>query len=202
MHPIIGTDTFLEPYVNSCIFDICMMTQSGANALEIDRWVTETAMLLQQTKIIRAKTEVWWMPNLEPILTGHCTNGSRWKPDCNWCSCDGEGRARCTLIACPPDYYPELGEISCEIGSRWKDGCALCECLNGGQVCHYDHCDLSTDLPTPSITLPTPPSTPDIPGGVDCVAISEPHYWRIECNLCKCSSGMADCTKVHCTPGK
>ena len=30
-----------------------------------------------------------------------CVDGSRWKQDCNWCSCVN-GVSRCTLKGCPP----------------------------------------------------------------------------------------------------
>ncbi|KAG0713081.1 hypothetical protein GWK47_016990 [Chionoecetes opilio] len=71
-----------------------------------------------------------------------CEDGSRWRVDCNWCSCRG-GVALCTLKGClrPSD------EPDCEGDATWKQDCNWCTCGGGLALCTRMACLKEGELP-------------------------------------------------------
>ncbi|XP_042235032.1 von Willebrand factor-like [Homarus americanus] len=143
LHPIIATDTDLVSHVEACALDLCVMRQNGATQAEVDYWSWQMQVIVQQTKIIIAKTLTGWVPNASPVpAVGMCVPGSRWMNECNWCFCNDKGVGACTEKGCFPEYEHELGEKFCENGSIWRrDSCNWCECVGDGAICTHHNCD-------------------------------------------------------------
>ncbi|XP_071535857.1 uncharacterized protein [Panulirus ornatus] len=141
LHPIIGRDAQLLPHVHNCIFDVCMMRQDGASDEDVDQWLVQVQILLQQNKIILARTLDGERPTTDQLPADtRCTSGSHFKIECNWCRCEN-GLTICTLIHCEPDYIHQFGEDACDDGSRWRvDNCNTCVCVRGGDVCSHNPC--------------------------------------------------------------
>ncbi|XP_042235106.1 kielin/chordin-like protein isoform X4 [Homarus americanus] len=105
----------------------------------------------------------------------NCVPGSRWKNDCNWCSCTETGIGMCTLMACVPEFNVEPEELVCEGDARWKfDHCNWCSCVNGTGVCSKKICEQ------------------------ECKGDPNTSRWRVECNWCRCISGYGVCTRKGC----
>ncbi|XP_045581501.2 mucin-6 [Procambarus clarkii] len=169
LHPIIGRDQQLVSHTETCAWDLCMMRGRGATERKLAAWLVEVQVLLQQVKVILARTLDSWAPIPEPANMT-CVPGSYWLRDCNRCNCTESGRALCTEMFCKTDYVLELGSDACTDGSRWtKDACNWCVCVRGGAVCTFHPCDVayipmstSSAYAMPTYTTPvytTPSST-------------------------------------------
>ncbi|KAK7074374.1 hypothetical protein SK128_004623, partial [Halocaridina rubra] len=128
-------------------------------------------------------------PALSPGLEPSCTEGSRWRIDCNWCSCTETGVGVCTEKACISDA--PIDEPDCEGDSSWKRDCNWCKCVEGKGICTKKACIPDLDVPqdVPLIPEEEPQCT-------------EGSRWKIECNWCHCTeAGVGICTKLGCNPG-
>ncbi|XP_042890911.1 kielin/chordin-like protein [Penaeus japonicus] len=128
---------------------------------------------------------------LPPHFT--CAPGSRWKVDCNTCTCSDTGVAACTLMACIGDVQQKSDEPVCDEGSRWKiDECNWCKCIRGAPACSSRSCDNS-----PPLIRTDGDDIDDIPPGGVCKPGSA---WKPDCNWCSCTSdGMGSiCTLKLC----
>ncbi|XP_045109638.1 IgGFc-binding protein-like [Portunus trituberculatus] len=155
LHVILATDEELDHYVDACLFDLCQLRQTGATKEEQDNWLRELETIVQNAKIILAKTSGEWKPLPEvPPSQDLCVPGSRWMMDCNWCDCSDNGQlARCTRRGCLEGYIHPLGEEACIDGSRWKMDCNWCNCVRGGFICTRNSCGPAT-FPPPAGTIP------------------------------------------------
>nr|AAC64661.1 pacifastin light chain precursor [Pacifastacus leniusculus] len=118
-----------------------------------------------------------------------CAPGSRWKNECNWCSCADHGLALCTLMGCFPGYKAAQGESVCSEGSRWKaDDCNWCRCIDGSPSCTKRLC--RTKLAKGMFASQTEET--------ECYGDPDTNRWRIECNWCRCVNGKGSCTRKGC----
>ncbi|KAK8392656.1 hypothetical protein O3P69_014824 [Scylla paramamosain] len=101
-----------------------------------------------------------------------CEDGSRWRVDCNWCTCHN-GMALCTKRACIDEN--DVSGPECEGDATWKRDCNWCTCGDGMALCTRMACLKEVKKP--------------------CV---EGTSWRNGCNICRCSHGFVLCTKKGC----
>lgn len=139
-----------------------------------------------------------------PPQEAQCTEGSSWRDECNWCSCQNGGAA-CTQMGCLPGF--ESDEPECVAGSSWKHDCNWCQCNDRGiSLCTLIACV----PPRPDRTEPSQvvavalggrgrSSNADQLSGKECKPGSR---FRLKCNWCTCSSeGFKLCSKKLCRPG-
>ncbi|KAB7500861.1 hypothetical protein Anas_06869 [Armadillidium nasatum] len=127
--------------------------------------------------------------NLNP--SEDCTDGSRWKRDCNWCNCMN-GKGACTLMGCLRGF--KNNGPQCENGSVWRGrNCSICHCENEKAVCEDSSCHTKTSETgaTPEEGEPVNKILPN----EDC---TEGSRWRVDCNWCFCSRAD-DPEKPQCT---
>ncbi|XP_069188454.1 mucin-5B-like [Procambarus clarkii] len=211
LHPIIGKDLDLQTHVETCAWDVCMMRGARATERELADWLLQLQIILQQTKLILARTLDGWEARPTPVV-GSCEHGSRWLDKCNWCSCSDTGVAGCTRKACVDDYEPKLGSEVCINGSRWmKDACNWCECVRGGAICTFTPCNILdcplikcggsctpgkdplTGCPTCNCTTTEPSRTRTAPQSTTCPPLACPDYCRVvtdvhaSCPTCSCN---------------
>ncbi|XP_064098917.1 kielin/chordin-like protein isoform X4 [Macrobrachium nipponense] len=130
-----------------------------------------------------------------------CTPGSRWRVDCNWCTCNELGLGICTKKGCPPVPTDEQrNEPNCEGSSRWREECNWCSCVDGRGLCTLKACEVDKAPPPPSdASISDPSKIPNPPERE--VRCTNGSRYRDECNWCSCSeSGFAMCTMMGCTP--
>ncbi|XP_037802322.1 kielin/chordin-like protein isoform X4 [Penaeus monodon] len=132
---------------------------------------------------------------LPPHFT--CAPGSRWKVECNTCTCSETGLAACTLMACfggkSLNAQQSSDEPVCDEGSRWKiDDCNWCKCIRGSPACSSRPCDNHQPLARVD-------TEEDIPPGGVCTRGSA---WKPDCNWCTCTrDGNAVCNLKACLDG-
>ncbi|XP_053651879.2 von Willebrand factor-like [Cherax quadricarinatus] len=196
MNPIIGRDVELEPHVEACAWDLCMMRSTGATASQMSDWLIQLQIILQQIKLIFARTRDSWVPH-GPPSSGTCSPGSSWMTNCNNCSCTSTGTlAACTKLLCILGYKHPLGTNSCKDGSWWmKDECNWCECVRGGAICTYSSCTASDS--------PLVPVCPFLACQANCTKTWNPDTG---CSTCFCPTdngpvtGIADPPIAPCLP--
>ncbi|XP_066985461.1 kielin/chordin-like protein isoform X4 [Macrobrachium rosenbergii] len=130
-----------------------------------------------------------------------CTPGSRWRANCNWCSCNELGLGVCTKKGCPPVPTDEQrNEPDCEGASRWREDCNWCSCIDGRGLCTLKACEVDKALPPPSDTSVSNPSEIPKPPEREIMCTNGSRY-RDQCNWCSCTaSGVAICTMMGCPP--
>ncbi|XP_053408337.1 kielin/chordin-like protein isoform X2 [Mercenaria mercenaria] len=155
------------------------------------------------------------------------SDGETFKDDCNTCTCT-DGKAACTLMACP-------GKPCMYNGRRYRDGeqfkqdCNTCTCSDGQAACTQMACydERPGQCPAPVGTgycihrcttdlscergkkccsngCGTECMLPVIGGGCihNGVKYRDGETFKDDCNTCKCSGGKAACTLMACPKDK
>ncbi|XP_068243609.1 uncharacterized protein [Palaemon carinicauda] len=130
-----------------------------------------------------------------------CTAGSRWRVDCNWCTCNELGQGICTKKGCPSEpTEEEEEEPQCEGTSRWKQDCNWCNCVDGRGICTLKACGEDVALPPQDDVSVSYPSLNPKPSD-DEVLCTNGSRFRDECNWCSCGeAGIPSCTLISCVP--